>query len=355
MQIDKSKPVLVTGATGYLAGWLVKYLLEEGFTVHAAVRNPDRKEKTQHLDKIASESPGTIHYFATDLLNDGSYAEAMAGCELVFHTASPFTSKFTDPQKDLVDPALKGTINVLNEVNRTDSVKRVVLTSSCAAIFNHMDELEKMPNGELTEHYWNENSSLKVNPYSYSKTLAEKKAWEIVNAQDRWDLVVINPSFVIGPFLNPHVTTSESFHILKQMGNGAFKQGAPRIGIGVVDVRDAAMAHLKAGFTPDAHGRNITSAHNSDFLEMSAILRKKYGTRLSLPSRALPKWLIWLIGPMVNKSLTRDFVMHNVNYSMKANNSKICRELDMKFRPLEETMLDTYENLIENGVLVLKK
>lgn len=355
MEINKAMPVLVTGATGYLAGWLVKHLLEEGFTVHAAVRNPDRKEKTQHLDKIAAESPGTIRYFASDLLKEGSYAEAMAGCELGFHTASPFISAFNDPQKDLVDPALNGTANVLNEANRTASVKRVVLTSSCAAIYNHADELEKMPNGELTESYWNENSSLKVNPYSYSKTLAEKKAWEIANAQDRWDLVVINPSFVIGPFLNPAETTSESFHILKQMGDGTFKQGAPRIGIGVVDVRDAALAHFKAGFTPSANGRNITSAHNSDFLEMSAILRSKFGTQFPLPSKAIPKWLIWIVGPMVNKSLTRDFISHNVNYSMKANNAKIRKELGMEFRPLKETLVDTYENLIENGVLVPKK
>ena len=84
MQIDKSKPVLVTGATGFVAGWLVKKLLEDGITVHAAVRNPDRKEKTQHLDEIASKSTGTIKYFKSDLLKEGSYAEAMEGCELVF-------------------------------------------------------------------------------------------------------------------------------------------------------------------------------------------------------------------------------------------------------------------------------
>lgn len=355
MEINKATPVLVTGATGYVAGWLVKHLLEEGCTVHAAVRNPDQREKTQHLDKMAAESPGTLKYFATDLLKEGSYAEAMAGCELVFHTASPFISAFTDPQKELVDPALKGTANVLNEANRTASVKRVVLTSSCAAMYNHADELGKLPNGELTESCWNENSSLKVNPYSFSKTLAERKAWEITNAQDRWDLVVINPSFVIGPFLNPGATTSESFQIVKQMGDGTFKQGAPRIGIGVVDVRDVALAHFKAGFTPEAHGRNITSAHNSDFLEMAGILRKKYGTQFPLPTKAIPKWLIWIVGPIVNKSLTRDFITHNVNYSMKANNAKIRRELGMEFRSLEETLVDTFDNLVASGILVPKK
>lgn len=354
VEIDKSKPVLVTGATGYLAGWLVKKLLEEGCTVHAAVRDPERKDKTQHLDELAAESNGTIRYFATDLLKEGSYAEAMEGCELVFHTASPFISAFKDPQKDLVDPALKGTTNVLNQANKTSSVKRVVLTSSCAAIYNHADEVEKMPNGELNESFWNETSSLEDNPYSYSKTLAEKKAWELVKAQENWDLVVINPSFILGPFLNPAATTSESFHIMKQMGDGTFKQGSPRIGIGAVDVRDVALAHYKAGFTPSASGRNVTSGHNTNFLEMAALLRAHYGNKFPLPTKTVPKWLIWLLGPMLNKSLTRDFVKHNVNFAMKANNRKIKKELGMEFRPLSETLVDTFESMIDGGILTPK-
>lgn len=103
------RPVLVTGATGFVAGWLVKRLLEEGFTVHAAVRDPSNAPKTGHLTALADGLPGTLELFAADLLEDGSYAEAMAGCAVVFHTASPFTSKFTDAQRDLVDPAVQGT------------------------------------------------------------------------------------------------------------------------------------------------------------------------------------------------------------------------------------------------------
>ncbi|MBA4058282.1 MAG: diaminohydroxyphosphoribosylaminopyrimidine deaminase, partial [Marivirga sp.] len=103
--IDKSKPVLVTGATGYIAGWIIKSLLEDGITVHAAVRNPNDKNKISHLDKIASESKGTIRYFKSDLLSEGSYLDAMKDCELVFHTASPFTTNVKNPQKELIDPA----------------------------------------------------------------------------------------------------------------------------------------------------------------------------------------------------------------------------------------------------------
>ena len=134
-QIDKSKPVLVTGANGYVASWLVKKLLDEGLTVHAAVRSPDNKEKIGHLDKVAENALGSIKYFKADLLEDGSYASAMEGCELVYHTASPFTLDVKDPQKELIDPALKGTQNVLKQASKVKSVKRVVVTSSCAAIY----------------------------------------------------------------------------------------------------------------------------------------------------------------------------------------------------------------------------
>ena len=93
MQIDTSKPVMLTGATGYVAGWIVKKLLVEGHTVHAPVRDPENKAKTKYLDELAANAPGTIKYLKADLLTSGSYNEAMAGCELVIHTASPFTLK----------------------------------------------------------------------------------------------------------------------------------------------------------------------------------------------------------------------------------------------------------------------
>jgi nucleoside-diphosphate-sugar epimerase len=350
MQIDKKKPVMITGATGYVAGWIVKRLLDEGLAVHAAVRDPENPEKLKYLNQIAGDAPGKIQFFKADLLDQGSYAKAMAGCQLVFHTASPFKIDVADPQKELVDPAQLGTRNVLEEVNRTPSVRRVVLTSSCAAIYGDNADLKKTPEGIFTEEIWNTSSSLDHQPYSYSKTLAEREAWMINGKQTRWDLVTINPALVIGPGINPHAT-SESFKLVKQFGDGSLKAGAPRIGFGVVDVRDLAQAHLKAAFTPEAKGRYIISGHNTDFPGMAEALRDRYGEAYPIPRRVMPKWLVWLVAPMVNKAMTRKMVSHNVNLPWKADNSKSVRELGMHYRPLKESMNDFFQQMIDSGLV----
>lgn len=348
LNLDLSKPVMVTGATGYVAGWLVKKLVDEGFTVHAAVRDPGNKTKISHLLTAASEAKGEIRFFKADLLISDSYLESMQGCQVVFHTASPFTSKINDPQKELIDPAQLGTRNVLESVNKTPSVERVVLTSSCAAIYGDNADLDSTTNGVFTEENWNTSSSLDHQAYSYSKTLAEKEAWKINKSQDRWELVVINPSLVIGPGLNPHAT-SETFSLIKQFGDGSMKSGAPRLGIGTVDVRDLAEAHFKAAFTPQAKGRYIISGHNTNFLELAKTLVPKYGKKYPIPRRALPKFLLWIVGPMIDKNLTRKVVTRNVNIPWKADNSKGIQDLKIEYRSLDLTMNEFFQQMIDNN------
>lgn len=342
---------MVTGANGYVASWLVKKLLSEGLTVHAAVRDPENLKKVGHLLELANNSKGSIKLFKADLLETGSYKEAMQGCELVYHTASPFISEVKDPQKELIEPAVNGTANVLNTAKEVSSVKRVIVTSSCAAIYTDAIDTQNAPGGRITEDVWNTTASMDYQPYSLSKTLAEKKAWEIADSQNQWDLVTINMSLVLGPPLNPGGTTSESMNILKMLGDGSMKMGAPKIGAGLVDVRDVAEAHYLTGFTPEANGRYITSAHSTNFLEMGQALIPKYGDQYPLPKRALPKWLLMLVGPMTNPLFTRRFVKNNVNVEWKADNSKIKKDLGINFMPLQKTMEDSFQTLIDSGQL----
>jgi nucleoside-diphosphate-sugar epimerase len=346
--IDTSAPVLVTGATGYVAGWIVEGLLEAGVTVHAAVRDPGDERKTASLEALAGVLPGAIRFFKSDLLEEGSYAEAMAGCRVVMHTASPFTTRVRDPQTELVDPALLGTRNVLQEADRTESVRRVVLTSSCVAIYTDAADCRDAPGGRLTEDVWNSTASLSYQPYAYSKTVAEQEAWRIARAQSRWNLVVINPSLVIGPGIGAR-PTSESFSIVRRLGDGSLKTGAPRVGFGVVDVRDVAQAHIAAAFVPDANGRHIVSGHETNLLELGQVLLAKYGSEYPIPRRALPKWLAWLIGPLVARGTTRRFVARNVDIPFRADNSRSRRELGVTYRPMQESMEQMFQQMIDAG------
>ncbi len=347
MEIDRSRPVLVTGASGYIAGWVIQRLLEEGLTVHASVRDASNTEGLAHLNRLAEGSPGSLRFFAADLLDEGSFDAAMAGCSTVFHVASPFVLAVKDAQEQLVKPAVEGTRNVLEAANRTASVSRVVVTSSCAAIYSDNADLADTPSGVFTEEIWNTRSSLTHQPYSYSKTLAEKEAWKIANAQERWRLVVVNPCGVFGPGTRVH-ESSESFKILTQLGDGSLSPAAPDMGIGLVDVRDLAEAHLRAAFLAGAQGRHIISGHDTSMPEMARVLRERFPNH-KLPRMVAPKFMIWLLGPLINKALTRRTVSRNIGHPWRGDSSKSRRELGMHYRPIEETLHDHFQQLIDYG------
>jgi len=347
-EINKNAPVLVTGATGYIAGWIIKKLLEKNIPVHATIRNKDQKEKIAHLDKMASNSSSDITYFEADLLKANSFDKAMEGCELVIHTASPFFLSPKDPQKDLLDPAVNGTKNILNSVNNTPSVKRVVLTSSVAAIYGDAKDAQELPEQTLNESHWNTTSSANHQPYSYSKTLAEKAAWDMHKQQDRWSLAVINPSFVMGPATNPHANFQSKL-FLQQLGNGTMKSGVPKSQIGIVDVREVSEAHIQAGFDTKAQGRHILTSKTSSFLEMAQILRKGFGDQFPIPKRTVPKWLLWLVGPTVGYS--RKMTTNNIGYSFKLDNRKSIEALGVQYRPIEESLTEFFQQLVDEKLI----
>ncbi|NRB38971.1 MAG: NAD-dependent epimerase/dehydratase family protein [Pseudomonadales bacterium] len=340
-------PVLVTGATGYVAGWLIHDLLAMGCTVHACVRNPNDKNKTRYLDEIAAQAPGELHYFKSDLLQEGSYNEAMQGCEVVFHTASPFILEVEDAQRDLLDPAVKGTLNILNSVNNTASVKRVVLTSSVAAIYSDNIDCQDKPHQTLTEAHWNTGSSLSYNPYLFSKVEAEKAAWDVAKKQNRWDMVTINPSLVMGPGVNPFAT-SDSFALLKQFADGTTKFGMPDAGIGLVDVRDVAKAHIQAAIRSEASGRYIVSGVNAKLMCISDYLQPTYGEDYPLPTSIVPKFLAWLFAPLAGTS--RKFIKLNVGYAFTADNSKSIKELGLQYQPLSPAINAMFKQMKDNSL-----
>lgn len=347
MEIDEAAPVLVTGGSGYVASWVVRYLLEDGRTVRATVRDPQKKKGLEHLRALAEAHPGRLTLHRAELLEPNSFSAPMAGCELVIHTASPFLiGKIRDPQKQLVTPALDGTRNVLASVNETASVKRVVLTSSVVAICG--DNIDMRGREFFTEDDWNTTSTLDHQPYPYSKTVAEREAWDIQQAQDRWDLVTIHPGLVLGPALTT-VSKSGSMTTMNHFIDYTLATGAPALEMGVVDVRDVARAHIAAGYTPAAHGRYITNAETMSMLDIGKALRAKFGYRPSFPLLEAPKPLIRLAAPVAG--LTRKFVDRNVGYPLRFDNSRTVRELGVTFRPGAESVTEHFQQMIDDGLV----
>jgi len=234
--------VAVTGASGYIGSWCVSDLVAKGYQVRGTVRSLKNNEKVQHLKDITAP----VQLFEADLLVDGSFDECFAGCSAVLHVASPFQMNVKDPQKDLIDPALKGTLNVLESCKRA-GVKRVVLTSSCAAILEEdaATNPEKYKNKVWTEKDWNTTATLEKSAYCLSKCLAEKAAWEFCE-KNNIVLTTICPNLVVGPPLSPR-TDSTSINTILLLLKGAFiEEGLPNYSFGIVHVRTVAEAHVLA-------------------------------------------------------------------------------------------------------------
>lgn len=339
------KPILVTGATGYVASWIIYKLLEAGNNVRGTVRKLVNKQKYQHLTEASDTLPGTFTPFEADLLKDGSFKEPMEGCEIVIHTASPFkTFGVKNPQKELIEPAIQGTRNVLNSVNQVESVKKVVLTASVVSIYGDSIDIEKTEGRVFNEEHWNKTSSPSHQPYPYSKVAAEKEAWKMADQQERWKMATIHPGFVLGPSKTGRLD-STSIDFMKGMVQGKLKSGIPELYFGIVDVRDVADAHIKSAFNPDITGRFITVAGSMGMLDIAKSLGKTIDKKLPLPTSYLPKSMIYLFGPL--QGLKWSYIKKNVGIPIKFDNSKSVKELGLEYIPLDTTLKEHAEQILE--------
>ncbi|KAL5229614.1 hypothetical protein ABZP36_028390 [Zizania latifolia] len=311
--------VCVTGAAGYIASWLVKLLLEKGYTVKGTVRNPD-DPKNAHLKALDGAGERLVLCKA-DLLDYDAICRAVDGCHGVFHTASPVTD---DPEQ-MVEPAVRGTEYVINAAAEAGTVRRVVFTSSIGAVT--MDP-KRGPDVVVDESCWSDLDYCKEtkNWYCYGKAVAEQAAWEAARRRGV-DLVVVNPVLVIGPLLQPTVNASVA-HILKYLDGSASKfANAVQA---YVDVRDVAAAHLLVLESPSASGR---------FLCAERVLHREGVVRIL--SKLFPEYPV----------PTRCSDEKNPRKEpYKMSNQKL-RDLGLEFRPVSQSLYETVKCLQEKAHL----
>jgi len=322
--------VAITGASGYLATEIVHQLLTKGYTVRGTVRS--LQGPTAAL--LTSLFP-TIKLYQADLLLEGSFDEALSGVDYVVHAASPFPLKIEgEPQVQVVDPAVNGTKNVLSSVVKNPSIKRVVITGSCASVVEHhpKDDGTKV----WTEEDWNTTSSLTEGPYRLSKVLAERYVWEWAEKHHQVGVVTILPTFIIGPPLSSRAEAT-SIKVVKDILDGTTKAagGVPPAAFGVVDIRDCARAHIAALENPNAKGRYIVSSEKGvPRLEFVRILQKEFAD-WPLPDKQT--------GEILYKGGN---VIHG-----KYSTEKAKKDLHIEFTPVEKSLVEMAHKLIELGVV----
>ena len=342
---ESSDLVLVTGASGYIATHVVKLLQEQGYMVRATVRSLKNEAKVKPLRELCPTAIHPIELVEADLTNEESWIPAVKDCKYVLHIASPFPFGSPANEDEIIKPAVNGTLAVLKACG--ESVKRVVLTSSVAAVNNGYDAREKL----WTEEDWTDPEKATAGAYVKSKGLAEKAAWDYVKGlpeEKKFELAVVNPGYVVGPLLCGAFTTSMEIprRILQRE-----MPALPKFGMGMVDVRDVALAHVNAMTVPDAAGHRhilVTEAHTMK--EIAVILDAEFRPQgYNPPTAELPNFLVKMAS-WFDKNLR--FITPALGKCAQFDNTRMKSVLDITPREMKNTICDMAYSMIEAGHII---
>jgi len=337
--------ILVTGGSGFIAGHCLVQLSAAGHVLRTTLRDLSREAHVRATLKAGGAEPGArLTFFAADLTRDSGWAEAVQGCDFVLHVASPFPASVPKSDDELIVPARDGALRVLRAA-RGAGVKRVVLTSSFAAVgYGHPQQT-----APFTEKDWTDPTHPECTPYTKSKTIAERAAWDFIAREGGGlELAVVNPVGVFGPVLGPDLSTS--ILLVKRLMEGALP-GCPKLNFGVVDVRDVADLHIRAMSDPAAAGERFLAVAG-DFMSvraMSLALRARLGDAAKrAPIRELPNWLVRLAAlrdPAI-KQITPELGKRKNASAQKARTL-----LRWAPRSREDALAATGESLIQAGLV----
>jgi dihydroflavonol-4-reductase len=333
------KTVLVTGGTGFIAGWAIVKLIERGYRVRTTVRDLSREAALRAAISSQVDVTDKLTFTAAELTRDAGWDEAMSGCRYVLHIASPLGRESPHDRDALVEPARGGALRVLRAAVAA-GVERVVMTSAAATA------RERGSSAISTERIWADPEDPLLDPYRRSKILAERAAWDFMaSGGGKTSLTTLLPGGVFGPLLPGG--TPGSVWVVRNMLAGK----PPRLinlGLSIVDVRDLAAAHVAALTAPQAPGeRFLCTGHFLWMPEIAQILRSRLGSDgAKVPTRVLPDSLVYLLSLFMPQ--LRMF-RHDIGQRRDADNSKARTLLGFESRPAAETLIDCARSLIGVG------
>ena len=331
--------VLVTGATGYIGLHCVQQLLNQGYAVNGSVRSPERKEEVFEALQKHNTPTENLNLFTFNLTEDDGWDEGMEGCNYLLHVASPIALE-NHNEDFFVKPAVAGVKRAFKYAKK-HNLKKVVLTSSVAAIF---DTLEEKTDYDETD--WSDPENPSISHYAKSKTLAEKAAWNFVDNEDNpFELAVINPALVIGPSLSGDL--GESNKAIAMVTTGKMPVAVP-LQFGYVDVRDVAAAHVLAMQNSDSNGERFALAEKDLWYKDVAKVLRDNGFDKA-PTFNVPVWLAKILANF-SKELKVTLPYLGRVRSVK-NTTKAKDILGWNPRPAEESIIDIAEQIKEMGLI----
>ncbi|MEX2326916.1 MAG: aldehyde reductase, partial [Pseudomonadales bacterium] len=333
------KKILVSGASGFIAGHCIIELLSHGYDVRGTVRDPGRIEELRATLSRYSDRADQVEFVEANLLVPASWEAAAEGCDGIFHVASPVPVVQPKVADEVIMPARNGTVNVLNAA-RNQGISRVVLTSSTAAVMSN-----NRTSGEYTPDDWTDLSQPGLSPYIQSKTIAERAAWDFVAEKGDLELVTVNPGMVLGPALEADYGSSLELLVILMRGTYPL---LPRIGFECVDVRDVAQLHRLAFETPAAKGNRYLCGNGFRWMsDIARTIKTNYPGFNRIPSREMPNFLVKIAALFIKE--VGQFVK-DVDKVKRLDHSKALG-IGWTPRSVEEAVVDGARSLLELGIV----
>jgi len=335
--------VLVTGGSGFIGGWCMIGLLQQGYTVRTTVRDLSREAGVRAALGKVIDTRDKLSFYAANLTSDEGWDAAVSGCDYVLHVASPLGVAEPKDPNELIVPAREGAKRAVGAAIKA-GVKRVVLTSSVAAT----SPAPGGPDSVSDETVWTDVTLPGVSAYSQSKTLAERAAWDLIAASGgATTLATVNPALVLAPVLSHDF--SESVQVIERLLSGRVP-GLPRLGFNIVDARDVADLHIRAMTAPEAAGQRFIAAANYAWMaDMAALLRARLGAEAAkVPTRKVPDFVLKLAA-LFDKDLSA--VTSSLGHKHDFTSAKAQSLLGWKPRSLDDTVIDTARSLIATGAV----